>query len=405
MNRATLLSTALAITPALLAAQSPQEHRRIHGDTTFVTSSKAAHVPILEATRLRTLTAGPDGAPFGRIDALALGPNGSLAVFDGNGNTGPELSILSPGASALRRIGREGDGPGEYRGGGPGLAIAADGTILLRQLKGVINRYRADGRFINSFFISGIGGLIDIFPGPHHTFYTHAGPTRGAAQFSFLQLPLLQLDSMGVILDTVPAPPPTAGAVDSKFALSVLWTVIPDGRRLALRSDKLGYTLQALEPRASLLRTDVEATPPRFLPEERQELQLVLDFGQRLPPGMRSPITRMPELKQLLAGAPAFDWSQRIWLPVHTAGVKQGIRALGRHESARGQVESVSVSYDEPPEFASFDLSGHYYGRVRFPLGATRLVFFGNTAWGVITGPDDEPALAEFRLPAALDAH
>ena len=69
---------------------------------------------------------------------------------------GPVLRVYSPDGTWLRDIGREGEGPGEYKRPDSGLAILPDGRVAMRDPgNGRIIFYSPDGEYLDYFRIAG----------------------------------------------------------------------------------------------------------------------------------------------------------------------------------------------------------------------------------------------------------
>jgi hypothetical protein len=97
-----------------------------------------------------------DGTPeyqFGNIRALAAGPDGRIYVLDGHG---PVVRMYAADGTYLRDVGREGEGPGEYKQPDSGLAFLSDGRLALRDPgNGRISLYSADGEYLDSWPVAG----------------------------------------------------------------------------------------------------------------------------------------------------------------------------------------------------------------------------------------------------------
>lgn len=67
---------------------------------------------------------------FGIISDVAVGPDGNIYLLDAQLS---EIKVISPAGELLRTIGREGEGPGEFRGAQQ-LVFLPDGTIGVAQV-------------------------------------------------------------------------------------------------------------------------------------------------------------------------------------------------------------------------------------------------------------------------------
>ena len=108
-----------------------------------------AHAQRLDAEIEETYTVGFDQNTvfFGRIQDIAITPDGRVVVYDGLPGDGPAVTILSAEGGLVTRWGRRGDGPGEL-GSGSSAKIAyvdADETVVIAgsPRRG---RYTLDGR-------------------------------------------------------------------------------------------------------------------------------------------------------------------------------------------------------------------------------------------------------------------
>ena len=84
-------------------------------------------------------TAAHDSLRLWPFAAAAFAPDGSLIV-----GAGPEPLSIAPDGRTVRRLGREGEGPGEYRVVFR-IVPAADSTFLIADLNGRLTRIRPDG--------------------------------------------------------------------------------------------------------------------------------------------------------------------------------------------------------------------------------------------------------------------
>lgn len=88
-----------------------------------------------------------DGSPgeLGAIQSLALGEDGSVYAFQRSPAT---IKVFGPDGTFLRTVGREGDGPGEIRGGM--LAIRGDTLVVQDPDAHRLTFLKTDGTFIRT---------------------------------------------------------------------------------------------------------------------------------------------------------------------------------------------------------------------------------------------------------------
>ena len=94
------LSSVVLLTVGMLAGAYPEGLR--------------AQVPELTVTEIRRIPFDED-APFARVGRLRRGPDGYLYVVEGGAYGVKGVMVFDQEGHFVRQIGREGDGPGEFR--------------------------------------------------------------------------------------------------------------------------------------------------------------------------------------------------------------------------------------------------------------------------------------------------
>ena len=77
----------------------------------------------------------------------ALRSDGSAAVFDDGAK---RLYLISPSGEILREVGREGDGPGEFRSGDAVEVLADDRILVSDYMAGRLSLFDSTGEFVDS---------------------------------------------------------------------------------------------------------------------------------------------------------------------------------------------------------------------------------------------------------------
>ncbi len=155
-------------------------------------------------------TAGHDSLRPWPFAAAAFGPDTSLIV-----GAGTELFSLGPGGQGLRRLGRQGDGPGEYRTVFR-IIPAADSALLVADLNGRVTRIRPDGSVLGVIPRLEAGGsgresepVASLGPDRIVATWWQQRPNRGALEglpagdFERDPVPLLVFDSTGRWVDSL----------------------------------------------------------------------------------------------------------------------------------------------------------------------------------------------------------
>lgn len=393
------LLAVLAQSPA--AAQAGHVEHLKRGDTTVVRTTGnglwGAPHDAIEVKRVggesRETTFGDLGIPY------AL-PGGGVLIFDMKALDGPTLRMFDGNGRFVRNVGRRGNGPGEFQAtGGDIIAVAPNGSFVLRRADGLVNRYRADGTFINAFrFDMEGGGRLDVSPGPGGSTYIRGG---ARANTDMAYIGVRQYDTAGTVLELLPPTPYLAKPPQSNFDPLEWWFPLPDGRILATRTDRLGFLLRSGPDHRTLFLGDVVATGPLYLKDERDELQTSADMIHDFEVRTRRTDRRasvVPERKPVFSNAElAVDG--RVWFRRRTIGVKVETRRSSSIRMPDGSFKWATSSYSETTvRYSAFRLDGTYLGDVQFPDGTSWVSFVGDFAWAVVTGSDGTPYLVKYRL-------
>lgn len=124
-----------------------------------------------------------EGAPeeFGSVSAAALDPAGNVFVADA-GNR--EVRVFGPDGVHKRTFGREGEGPGEFRGL-YSLAWVGDRLLTFDPQLGRIGEFSTEGEWLGqrrtTRGVSGSSALVRFYPvGPNEVFRFAIGPEIGS---------------------------------------------------------------------------------------------------------------------------------------------------------------------------------------------------------------------------------
>ncbi len=167
--------------PAPATAQTGRVERLKHGDTTIVrTTGNGLWGAPHDAVEIKRIGGETKATTFGSAFMTTALPNGGVLVFDAKALDGPALRMFDRDGKFVRNVGRSGNGPGEFQADGPAqIVVAPNGSFVIRRSDGLINRYRADGTFINAFrFDMEGGGRLDVSAGPAGSIYIRGGARR-----------------------------------------------------------------------------------------------------------------------------------------------------------------------------------------------------------------------------------
>lgn len=321
---------------------------------------------------------------LGDVQALAVDDAGHIYAFD---SQVPALRVYDADGTFLRTIGRQGEGPGEYRQpDGGAIVLLPDGRILLRDPGNArINVYSPAGETMGEWPIR--GGSFTSVPmfsdadGNVYTYIWNLGGDRSARG-------LLRISPEGAPLDTLPVPasdyqPPTVSASvegasqtwSVPFSPIRVWTWSPEGYYLGGVTTR--YAFDLFRPGGPVLRIERVVEPVAVAAGEKAaEEYRVHQAMRRLKPDWRWNGPPIPDTK------PPFQRLQvardgRIWVMLRTPGREApdatqaeptgtgiGPRATG------GPGESPPPpSWIEPVAFDVFESDGRYLGQVHAPDG------------------------------------
>ncbi len=356
---------------------------------------------------------GQDEYMFGSVRSLAVGPDGSIYVMD---TQVPALRKYAPDGTYLTTFGREGGGPGEYRGPDGGLAVLDDGRVVLR-----------DPSNARLQVYSSTGEPLDTWPlrGNFNTSRQLVVDTAGRIYTLILLDPeadvmdwrmgLVAYDSdTGEAVDTVAAPvwdfeeqrlvaqnvseDGTSTSVNTvPFTPAEQWDFSPLGYMVGGISDR--YAIDEYRPDGSVLRIERVTEPVPVASGERSNQEEIARWNMRqTQPDWTWNGPAIPDEK------PAFrsfnvGKDGRIWVLLHTPGER--IPADEVDEEGDGPNPRPPTRWREHPAFDVFEPDGTYLGRVTAPMELALYpepVFDGNQVWAVVRDALDVQYVTRFRV-------
>lgn len=349
---------------------------------------------------------GPDHYTFGQIRSLAVGPDGSIYVYDAQAR---QLRKYAADGAFVAVFGREGGGPGEYRNPDGGLAVTADGRVLLRDPgNGRINIYTADGEYVNEARIGG------TFSTSRRLYTDTAGNVYSTIALNPLSDPterrygLLRYDPTGSPRDTLPAPvyeePPSlvarresegsrmSSSRPAPFSPSADWAYSPLGYLVGgLPTD---YAIDLYRPEG-VLRIGRAFEPVPIDPREREDAERrTIAIMRQVDPDWRWSGPEIPETKPPYRNFFVGE-DGRIWVHLHRRGVEKN-----RIEEADDRA-IPEARWFEPVVFDLFEPSGRYLGQVDAPQGLSLYptpVARGDTLWAVFRDDLDVPYIKRYHI-------
>jgi hypothetical protein len=279
--------------------------------------------PAWRAEEVVTIGGDSGDASFLSVRSLLFGKGGELHVLDYGSK---EIKVFDPAGSFLRRIGRTGAGPGEFRD--PySLAWLGDTLALLDPGNSRIGLFGPDAQWIGELPAPRLTGGNDIrlFRGStsFFWFFSYRIAADGVQRF-FVRHPARGSQ------DTLPFVwPPPAGRTaitcevprgirffDAPFAPQLLEIPTPDGRRVIARTD--AYRITFLGPAGDTVATIRRDEPLRLIADSAWEAGLVKWTEARKTPGIKCDGDAFDRpAGQPVLGALFYDDQGRLWVEVH----------------------------------------------------------------------------------------
>lgn len=351
-----------------------------------------------------------DGEPqyqFGNILAIAVGADGRIYVLDGHG---PAIRVYAPDGTWLQDVGREGEGPGEYKRPDSGLAMRPDGKLLLRDPgNGRISIYDADGNFEGSWPLAGsMNTSQPMIMTRDGTALTPVIKNLGASVMQW-QRGLARYTPDGAI-DTLDIP--DLGYKEAKISgeseNSSSISNVPYTPEQQVTYSTLGYFVTGISEAYSfkLLHEDGPVIeigrayePVPVLADEAsiQRERITRNFRDNFP-GWKWNGPPIPDVKPPYSTLLTSE-EGRIWVRIHVPSERYMTAGDERAEEAR--LEQPVNPYREPVVFDVFEPSGEYLGSVETPDGFSlypRPVIRDMTVWGVVKDELDVARLHRFQV-------
>ncbi len=360
---------------------------------------------------------GEDHYMFGSIRSLAVALDGSIYVMD---TQVPALRKYAPDGTYLATFGREGEGPGEYRGPDGGLGVLPDGRVVLRDPRNArLQVYSATGEPLDTWSVRG----------NFHTGNPLVVDTTGRVWTQILLDPEASVMDwrMGLVaydpetgqpVDTVAEPDfdfegerlvaqrtnegGTSTSVNTvPFSASDHWAFSPFGYTVGGVSD--AYAIDLFKPDGTVLRIERVYEPVPVKGGERSNREELTRWSMRRTQpdwtwnGPAIPHEK-PPYRDLFVGRDG-----RIWVLLHQPAEpipdSQLLEPDPDDPTAR-----PALRWHEPPAFDVFEPDGTYLGRVTGPVDMSfspTPTFDGLNVWAVVRDALDVQYVTRFRVALA----
>lgn len=334
------------------------------------------------------MTDGPPEYTFNRLSALALGPGDTLFVLDGGDKT---ITAYDPRGTFVRRFGREGDGPGEYRA--PGEMVAThEGLLVYDWRPRRLTLLSWEGEVIRTAVVrqwTSFGSRLRMLDDTTFVLGLNGGQSTPPRPETDGRFWLVRFSTDGAVLDTLIADqgnesvvhrgPMSVWVLGAPFAGGPRWDVGPDGRVAYGRGETYVVDLYRAAPDRQLLASLRRTVPPLDATEADRAAYRSTYEQPSYPEAARKQYAEILATVDYPATWPAyqdlrFDAVGRLWVrrPAHAA-------------------DSV-VPWDV------FMPEGTYLGDVSLPR-AVQIQLIGERAlYGVVRDEFDVPSVVRYRI-------
>jgi hypothetical protein len=352
---------------------------------------------LVEEVRIGTLDGDIDYS-LGRVGGVVGLADGSIWISD------QQLAAIRRYSSEgvfLGQIGREGEGPGEFRRP-DGMRLLPDGSVAVWDPgQARVSRFSRDGVLLGSFRAPSvvIAEAWEMFEADTvgHLYILGGGFSNGPGTTG--EMFWTETTTDGEVLDSVLAQPrQREGWVDPLITVSA---VSPRGYVVAGRNESYTFAFEdgGVE---YLIERPVRRVP--YDPAERREKQRLEDlFAER----------RGESVRQVPAEKPVFsdfqmDASGRLWVRVYVRGMRvpegeaqeaERRRSCERFGIPPEECDRGAREWREPVVYEVIQPDGRYLGRLRFPNLETRVMWAReNRVWVVEEGPFGEEYVVQYRV-------
>jgi len=361
---------------------------------------------------MRIAPAMDDTSLFTEVTDFEVDVANRIWVYDYQGR---RMLLFDSAGTLVRRIGRQGSGPGEFASGNGIVALTDTGIAMLDAQNARVSFFAANGDFRTSFTVpSGFSTTNGLMTDRAHTLYL-VRPVTPAREGEILgRMGLVRLKPDGSFGDSL-APPDlpvqrevyVAVSPDGKgqssrsstYAPNYHWAWHPDGFFVVGHGGRYEIVIERRGAKPVVIRRT--APPMPIPPEERaEERERVIWSMRQTNPGWTWTGPEIPEAKAPLTGL-MIARDGNIWARVAAPSERIPDDELSAQQVPsvkRGAVTAPVRHYRTPAVYEVFAPSGRFLGRVPLPPKTTLIQADGDFLWGISRDADDLPAIVRFRL-------
>jgi hypothetical protein len=374
-----------------------------------ITARVDGDVPL---SALRTIVAEMRIAPsmddtslFAEVTTFEVDQADRIWLFDFQGR---RLFLFDSTGRLVRRIGRQGQGPGEFSSGN-GMVVRPEGGVALLDARNArVSFFDAAGEFQSSWPVpSGFSTSNGLVTDRSHQLFLRRPVTPPREGEILGRMGLVRLRDGGAFGDSL-APPDlpvprevylavspdgnSRSSTSSSYAPNYHWSWHPGGFFVVAHGGRYEITLARTDRKPIVIR---RASPPvPVLPDERAEEQERITWGMRqTQPGWSWSGPAIPDTKPPLGGM-TLARDGTIWVRVATPSERIPDAELAPQREKGPPVRRFrsSVTYEV------FGPDGRFLGRIPLPPRTTIVQADGNMVWGITRDEDDLPAVVRYRV-------
>ena len=391
----------LALAPGLIGVAAVLGESRGTGADAL----QACESELIEEMRIGSL-GGPAEYSFSDINSIAVSQSEAVYVEDTHP---PTIREFDPDGRFVRSIGREGEGPGEFRSIA-GVSVLPDGRVAFWD-RGArrITVYRVDGELDETLRIDGVNPpypfadrsfLTDVEG--HYYLRIFVEPAFSGRDLAAMRYGYARISPDGTVLDTlaVPETPGTSGqsiviytrAGDrNPFLEEALDALSPFGYLVTGFNGT--YAFSILDP-VGTIEVEREGFQPVEVKEgERAEWQARVAHAERRSGGSYAEVPRWkPAYRDLWV-----DSDGRIWVHRYAEAVRRDEPIPELWPEVLDGTEP-SITWEEPSFYDVFGADGRLLRCVGVPADSEVMASRGSLVWGISRGDLDEEYVVRWRI-------
>ena len=320
------------------------------------------------------------------------------------------LLLFDTAGKLVRRIGRDGAGPGEFRSNNGMVALPDSGIAVWDSRNARVSFFTKSGDFSTSWLTpSGFSTNNGLLTDRSGAFFLKRPVTPPREGEILGRMGLVRLKANGVLGDSLAAPDMpvprevyiatnkgSRSSTNAPFAPSYLWAWHTDGHFVVGHGGN--YEIVIARPGRPPLAIVREARRVPLSNEERDEQRAFITWNLRhTDPGWTwtgpaIPANKAP-LSELFIGRDGTIWAR----------VAQPSERIPVDELAEPRDKTMPVGhFRTPPAYEVFSPEGRFLGSVTLPPRSRLIEADAGTAWLLDRTEDDLPAVVRFRIEPRL---